>query len=390
MDVYRQAADVIKAVRAGEGTAKALCLRKEMQKKKQTYAVVCETLRHYELLEDLLKTAAFFEYYPQASRDLSLCMAYDAVIGKGVNTKNDTTARAVADSVKYLRDAYAQVRRRHHIVPRSSESMDTSAFDEGEAGSTGKRARDGGDVDGEEEAMASGGVAAASLRLPRYARVNTLKIDAETLVQRLRSAAAEKRKQQQTVAKAGRILPDFTRDPVVPDLLVFPSGTDLHAHPAVRGGQLVLQDRASCLPPCVLLDAVPVTVHGPAAAAPRKPLEYVVDACAAPGNKTTQLAALGAPKIRIMALELDERRAGLLEHRVQVLGAGDYVNVNHLDFFQISSEHREATEGILLDPSCSASGVLSRVDIEVGGQAPSRRPPARAALARGEGGRRGG
>lgn len=50
MDVYRQASEIVSLVRQGHGTAKALSLRKDMQKKKQTYAVVCETLRHYELL----------------------------------------------------------------------------------------------------------------------------------------------------------------------------------------------------------------------------------------------------------------------------------------------------------------------------------------------------
>ena len=45
MDVYRQAADVVQKVREGNGTCKALCLEKQMQKKRQTYAVACETLR---------------------------------------------------------------------------------------------------------------------------------------------------------------------------------------------------------------------------------------------------------------------------------------------------------------------------------------------------------
>lgn len=58
--------------------------------------------------------------------------------------------------------------------------------------------------------------------------------------------------------RAGRILPDFMIDSVVPSLLVFPPNTDLHAHPAVKGGQLILQDKASCLPACILLDAVEV------------------------------------------------------------------------------------------------------------------------------------
>ncbi|CAG9577284.1 conserved hypothetical protein [Leishmania major strain Friedlin] len=404
MDVYRQAAEIVGIVREGNGTAKALCLRKDMQKKKQTYAVVCETLRHYELLEDVLEVAEFFKYYPQANHEFAMCMAYDVVLGKGVNTHNDSTARAVSHSASYLREAYWQVRKHHVIPPRSSEKLDDEVAADTEGGARGKR-RSGDSVS-----------SSPSLQLPRYARVNTLKISVEELVSRLRrsaevrkrardakdndgDAAASSHPQQQNGDKRAtrrassrphRPLPEFTQDPVVPHLLVFPPGTDLHAHPAVRSGQLILQDRASCLPAAVLLDAVPVEViEGDTAgsskgrkkakggtalgkekgrgnetdAAARRPLEYVVDACAAPGNKTTQLAALGAPHIKIMATERDERRADLLSKRVASLGAADYVNVVSMDFFQLSSDDRAATEGILLDPSCSASGVMTRVDV---------------------------
>ena len=42
------------------------------------------------------------------------------------------------------------------------------------------------------------------------------------------------------------------RDPHVPNLLVLPPGTDLHAHPMVRDGKLILQGKASCLPAAAL------------------------------------------------------------------------------------------------------------------------------------------
>ncbi|GET90097.1 hypothetical protein, conserved [Leishmania tarentolae] len=398
MDVYRQAAEIISIVREGNGTAKALCLRKDMQKKKQTYAVVCETLRHYELLEDVLEVAEFFKYYPQANHGFAMCMAYDVVLGKGVNTHNDSTARAVTQSASYLREAYWQVRKHHVIPPRNNEKLEDGVTTDTE-GSPRERRGNG-----------DGASSSYSLQLPRYARVNTLKISVEELVSRLRrSTEARKRArdaedndsetsanshpQQQNGGKRAthraslrphRPLPEFTQDPIVPQLLVFPPGTDLHAHPAVRSGQLILQDRASCLPAAVLLDAVPVEVmegdktdsskggqqttggkrrDRRADASARRPLEYVVDACAAPGNKTTHLAALGAPHIKIMATERDERRAELLSKRVASLGAADYVNVVNMDFFQLSSDDRAATEGILLDPSCSASGVMTRVDV---------------------------
>ncbi|KAG5474418.1 hypothetical protein LSCM1_03200 [Leishmania martiniquensis] len=404
MDVYRQAAEIVRIVREGNGTAKALCLRKDVQKKKQTYAVVCETLRHYELLADVLEVAEFLKYYPHANQDLAMCMTYDVVLGKGVNTHNDSTARAVTQSASYLRDAYWQVRKHHAIPPRSNENWEDEAATGTSGGARGRR-RDSFD----------GAPTRNSVRLPRYARVNTLKISVEEMVGRLRRSgearkrardgasddsnaaassypeqqAGNKRVTRRASSRPRGPLPEFTQDPVVPHLLVLPPGTDMHAHPAVRSGQLILQDRASCLPAAVLLDAVPVEVgevdvassrlggkgavdgkvpvrergSKGTASTIRKPLEYIVDACAAPGNKTTQLAALGAPHVKIMATERDERRAELLAKRVTSLGAADYVNVVNTDFFGLSSDDRAATEGILLDPSCSASGVMTRVDV---------------------------
>nr|CCC95493.1 unnamed protein product [Trypanosoma congolense IL3000] len=376
MDVYRQASEIVRIVREGTGTAKALCLRKEMQKKRQTYAVVCETLRHYELLQDVLEQAEFFQYYPRANRDYAICMAYDAVLGKGVNTNRDTTAQAIQRSLPYLREAYQRVVK-HHIIPSRAGEFSMDEMDGTHPECTGG---------------AKGGYERGAGKIPRYARVNTLKIDVDSLVERLRRSS-EKREREEPVPAfdtepprhhhvchrvAAQGLPQFTLDPIVPSLLVFPPGTDLHAHPAVRSGQLVLQDRASCLPVCVLLDAVEVCVpfhsrrgvdgcsnsNATTSGAPPA-LEYIVDACAAPGNKTTQLAALGAPHVKIMAIERDEERAKLLQRRVQTLGAADYVNVVNMDFLKMSREDREATEGILLDPSCSASGVVTRVDVSL-------------------------
>ena len=103
----------------------------------------------------------------------------------------------------------------------------------------------------------------------RHARVNTLKTTLE---------AAER--------SLARLKP--TRDPHVPNLLVFPPGTDLHAHPMVRDGRLVLQGKASCLPAAAL--------------APNRGW-HVVDCCAAPGNKTTHLAAHVGATGRVYAFD---------------------------------------------------------------------------------------
>jgi hypothetical protein len=89
------------------------------------------------------------------------------------------------------------------------------------------------------------------------------------------------------------------RDALLPDVLLFPPGCDLHDHPLVASGALVLQSRASCMP------AHALRPH---------PGWHVVDACAAPGNKTTHLAALMGNRGSITAFEV-RRWCGSQERR---------------------------------------------------------------------------
>lgn len=100
----------------------------------------------------------------------------------------------------------------------------------------------------------------------------------------------------------------FLLDPLLPELLVFPAQTDLHEHPLYCAGHLILQDkvgsrdrekedvwgvtRALCLPTLGLhllprqASCLPAMLLAP------PPGSHVIDACAAPGNKTSYIAAL--------------------------------------------------------------------------------------------------
>ncbi|KAL0905925.1 hypothetical protein M5K25_024376 [Dendrobium thyrsiflorum] len=133
---------------------------------------------------------------------------------------------------------------------------------------------------------------------PRYVRVNTLKINTETAIQELERIAKVK------------------IDGVVPDMLVLPGGTDLHNHRLVLDGSIFLQGKASSMVAVALCP---------------KPGWKVLDACAAPGNKTSHLAALMK---------------------------GKDVEIIHCDFLDINASDRSFSKvrAILLDPSCSGSG----------------------------------
>lgn len=66
-------------------------------------------------------------------------------------------------------------------------------------------------------------------------------------------------------------------------LIRIPSSLDLHQHPLVQSHSIILQTKASCFPPFFLLNDL---YDAPTESTPAFD---VIDATAAPGNKTTFL-----------------------------------------------------------------------------------------------------
>ncbi|GER35389.1 ribosomal RNA small subunit methyltransferase F [Striga asiatica] len=166
---------------------------------------------------------------------------------------------------------------------------------------------------------------------PRYVRVNTLKIDMENAIRELQ--------QEYEVHK----------DDMVPDLLLLPPGADLHKHPLVMNGSIFLQGKASSMA---------------AVALSPKPGWEVIDACAAPGNKTVHLASLMKGEGKIVACELNKERVKRLKYNVELAGATNVV-VRHEDFLNLepTDPSYSKVRAILLDPSCSGSGTaFDRLD----------------------------
>lgn len=105
-----------------------------------------------------------------------------------------------------------------------------------------------------------------------------------------------------------------------------------------KQGKIYLQNLSSMLPPLVLSP---------------KPQENILDMAAAPGGKTTQMAAISQNKAYIAACERNKIRGGKLKYNLEKQGAS-MVNVmledagNLSDFFSFDK--------ILLDAPCSGSG----------------------------------
>ena len=133
--------------------------------------------------------------------------------------------------------------------------------------------------------------------------------------------------------------------PGVPEGLVLDAPWDAHGSPLFAAGALIPQSRGSMTVARVL---------------DPQPDEDVLDMAAAPGAKTTHVAALMRGRGRVTAMELNPQRADALRDNVARMRAPN-VDV-------ITGDGRDAPAGpydrVLLDPPCSDLGTLqARPDV---------------------------
>ncbi len=159
---------------------------------------------------------------------------------------------------------------------------------------------------------------------PLTIRVNTLKTTRDELIRRL--------SERGIAATAASYSPD--------GILL----SDVRSYDAISflRGFFIVQDEASQLVSFLLSPA-----RG----------ERVLDACAAPGGKTTHLAQIMGDSGEIVAVEADARRIPRLTDNITALGISS-VRVVHADI----TETRDpgSFDRILVDAPCSAFGVIRR------------------------------
>ncbi|XP_073055300.1 25S rRNA (cytosine-C(5))-methyltransferase NSUN5 isoform X2 [Primulina eburnea] len=282
----REAAKVLRSTLQGDarqravGSIKSLVYSPSIRNKKATFALVCETLKHLSVIKDVLDDANILS----------------AKWKEGTLTGD--AERYVMLKKDALQSALSQILSRNG----AKEVKDLMVLDK-----------------------------ISDLQKPRFARVNTLKMDTESVISELRKQYKVK------------------KDDLIPDLLILQPRTDLHNHPLIVNGSVFLQGKGSSMVAVAL---------GP------EPGWEVIDACAAPGNKTLHLAALMKGRGKIIACERDEKRVKRLKENVILSGALN-VKVKHEDFLNLNPSDPSCAKirAILLDPSCSGSGtVVDRLD----------------------------
>ena len=97
----------------------------------------------------------------------------------------------------------------------------------------------------------------------------------------------------------------------------------------------------------------------PAALLSPLPGERVLDLCAAPGGKTTQLAAMMDGRGLLVCNEIHPARAKILSQNVERMGIGNAV-VTNMDSGSLSSRFPEYFHRILVDAPCSGEGMFRK------------------------------
>ena len=93
-----------------------------------------------------------------------------------------------------------------------------------------------------------------------------------------------------------------------------------------------------------------------------KPGERVLDACAAPGGKSTHLAALMGDQGQVLALDRGEARLRRVARNSERLGLG-CIETRHGNALALASEAPDLVgqfDALLIDAPCSGLGTLAR------------------------------
>lgn len=97
----------------------------------------------------------------------------------------------------------------------------------------------------------------------------------------------------------------------------------------------------------------------PAHALSPQPGSLVIDACSAPGGKTTHLAQLMENRGKIIAADIHRHKMDLIRENAERLGI-DIIETLLTDARQLQEKFSEQADYILLDAPCSGLGVLRR------------------------------
>ncbi|KAJ3260632.1 putative 28S rRNA (cytosine-C(5))-methyltransferase [Boothiomyces macroporosus] len=242
---YDVAAKIIQKLSGQKGTIKSLVMAEKTTDKKLLYAIICETLKYRQVIEEIMEKSGILKQEKKMGKYLLTVLIYDLLFGKG-----------------RISGVYKEKILRHKT--RLNAEL-------------------------------------VKIKIKRGCKDNK-----DLIPEHIRNAIVLPRQNQ------------MCKDDHLPELLILPPSADLH------------DDE-------LLLDG------------------------AAPGNKTSHLSAIMKNTGKITAFDMDRKRLDTLERLTGRAGCSN-IKAVHGSFLDANPKDYSNIEYILLDPSCSGSGIVGRMD----------------------------
>ncbi|KAJ0418555.1 S-adenosyl-L-methionine-dependent methyltransferase [Aspergillus carlsbadensis] len=346
MSLYYDAVSVLTAPASTGGSFKSRLYTSRTLKASpaQIYALVTEAAKWDILLKEVIDNAGVLKLEPKLTPLLALLLVHDHLLAKNgiAATATHPLRQAVERHKIRLKAEFtkARVRRACATIPELKEAI--------------RR----------EKLAAQGAGAGASAVYPRWVRINNVRTTMEDQHKTTFASFQTVDTLDELVVAGDEKQKRMRVDPHIPDLLAVAPGVDFSSSSAYKNGEIILQDKASCFPAYMLLGE-------------NWEKGDLVDGCAAPGNKTTHMASLlykaranatGRRNVssKIISMDASAVRAKTLQKMVATAGADRLVTVlPGQDFLALDPEDPrfEDVTGLLLDPSCSGSGIIGRDDV---------------------------
>ncbi|EYC07797.1 hypothetical protein Y032_0069g400 [Ancylostoma ceylanicum] len=309
---------------------KRLIVNRAKQNKKSLLRLSCETLRFRTLFDEILKDPELAQIAddPEVKGNVNLAyvLLYEFLAGAGLGRASPRLRGVIYRHTKAIHDrekALAADGRGVAAIKEAGESTE------------------------------------ATVVIPRYARINTLKWTSEEAIETLTSEdwkVVEVSPEDDFAKCVGNMAEDEVLiDPHVGNLLIFPHSNDFHRYWLVEQRYLILQDKASCLPAFLLAPS---------------PGSHVFDTCAAPGMKTSHVASIVGETGKVWAMDRSEERVAIMNQILEECGVQN-ASVFHGDFLKtdVTDKKFSKVKYAIVDPPCSGSGMVKRMDELTGGNA---------------------
>ncbi|WBW73476.1 rRNA (cytosine-5-)-methyltransferase Rcm1 [Schizosaccharomyces osmophilus] len=307
MDFYIHAATILDDLSQRKGSIKQLVFNSKKHDPKRTYALVCETLKYKHVLDEVIQCAKLPDLEKKIKKNLVRVLVHDLLMSKrGISASTGSIKEAILQHKTRLNAEFVKLKIRNKVKSHEELALKNP------------------------------------VTIPRWVRINTVKATKEEVLKQLALTQVSSLKE----VGPGK----YYMDEIIDNLIALDSEISLTNESCYQDGKIIIQDKASCIPAAILGNQRQTKVGD------------IIDGCAAPGNKTTHLAAL-FPTAKIFAFERDGQRVQTLQKMVNISGVQN-VEIIHGDFTRsdpMDSKFANVTH-ILLDPSCSGSGIVSRQD----------------------------